>query len=68
MKKNFFLILLTNFLCIINTKKVIIPFKTSHNTAINYIESLLYNQIYATLEIGSNKQIVYLGKEYFENK
>ena len=61
MKKNFFRILLMNFLCIITTKKVIIPFKTSHNTAINYIESLLYNQIYATLEIGSNKQVVYLG-------
>ena len=45
----------------IHTKKILIPFKTSHNTVINYIESLLYNQIYATLEIGTNKQVVYLG-------
>ena len=46
---------------LVKTKKIVIPFKTSHNTVINYIESLLYNQIYATLEIGTNKQVVHLG-------
>ena len=61
MKKIFFLFLiLINFVKIIITKKVLIPFKTANNTAINYIESLLYNQLYATLEIGTNKQDVYL--------
>ena len=44
----------------IHTKKIIIPFKTTHNIAINYMQSLLYNQIYATLEIGTNKQVAYL--------
>ena len=62
MKKILFLFLiLINFVKIIITKKVLIPFKTANNTAINYIESLLYNQLYATLEIGTNKQVVYLG-------
>ena len=60
-----------NFFCLIflflyifkfvHAKKIIIPFKTSHNTEINFIESLLYDQIYATLEIGTMKQKVYLG-------
>ena len=60
-----------NFFCLIflflyifkfvQAKKIIIPFKTSHNTEINFIESLLYDQIYATLEIGTMKQKVYLG-------
>ena len=45
----------------VDAKKIIIPFKTAHNTEINFIESLLYDQIYATLEIGTNKQKVYLG-------
>ena len=44
----------------VHTKKIIIPFKTTHNIAINYMQSLLYNQIYATLEIGTNKQVAYI--------
>ena len=62
MSNFFYLIFL--FLCIFNfvhTKKIIIPFKTSHNTEINFIESLLYDQIYVTLEIGITKQKVHLG-------
>ena len=62
MKKNiFFNFLILNIFQLIYTNKIIIPFKTSHNTAINFIESLLYNQIYAQLEVGDNKQNVYLG-------
>ena len=62
MEKNIiFIFLILNILQLIYTKKIIIPFKTSHNTGINFIESLLYNQIYVQLEIGDNKQNVYLG-------
>lgn len=62
MKKNIFCnILIFNIFQLIYTNKIIIPFKTSHNTAINFIESLLYNQIYAQLEVGDNKQNIYLG-------
>ena len=60
LRKIFPLFLLLQIIQIIHTKKIIIPFKTSHNTAINYMQSLLYNHIYATLEIGTNKQIVHL--------
>ena len=42
------------------TKKIIIPFKTTKNTNSNYIMSLLQNQIYTQLEIGSTKQNIYL--------
>ena len=62
MRNFFFLIFLFLYIFyFVKAKKIIIPFKTAHNTEINFIESLLYDQIYATLEIGTNKQKVYLG-------
>jgi len=61
MLKNIFPLFLLFFLIQKNlTKKIIIPFKTSQNTAIDYMQSLLYNQIYATLEIWTNKQVAYI--------
>ena len=61
MFKNFFPLFLSFFIIEnVHTKKIIIPFKTTHNIAINYMQSLLYNQIYATLEIGTNKQVAYI--------
>ena len=62
MRNFFYLIFLFLYIFkFVYSKKIIIPFKTSHNTEINFIESLLYNQIYVTLEIGTTKQIVHLG-------
>ena len=49
------------FFSFIASKKIIIPFKTSYYSNIDYIKSLLYNHIYTQLEIGDNKQIVNLG-------
>ena len=43
-----------------NSKKIVIPFKTVQNTDSNFIKTLLQNQIYTQLEIGSAKQTVYL--------
>jgi hypothetical protein len=61
MFKNFLPLFLSFFIIgNVHTKKIIIPFKTTHNIAINYMQSLLYNQIYATLEIGTNKQVAYI--------
>ena len=62
MRKYFNLIFLFLYIFILgHAKKIVIPFKTSHNTEINFIESLLYDQIYTTLEIGTIKQTVHLG-------
>ena len=55
----FFLIL--NIVPYLFTKKIKIPFKTSHNTNIDYIKSLLYDHIYTQLMVGTTKQIVNLG-------
>ena len=42
--RNFYFIifLFLFFFNFVNTKKIIIPFKTTHNTEINFIESLIY--------------------------
>ena len=54
MKKFFVLLFLVNF---IYNQKIIIPFKTIDlPDKNNFILSLLYNQIYATIEIGEPKQ------------
>ena len=55
----FFLIL--NIVPYLFTKKIKIPFKTSHNTNIDYIKSLLYGHIYTQLMVSTTKQIVNLG-------
>ena len=56
---HFFLIL--NIVPYLFTKKIKIPFKTSHNTNIDYIKSLLYDHIYTQLMVGTTKQIVNVG-------
>ena len=57
--KIFIYIIILNIL-LSHTKKVVIPFKTIKDTNPNFIMSLLQNQIYAKLEIGTTKQIIYL--------
>ena len=56
---NIFLLFL--FLNLYYCKKVIIPFNTIKNNNSNNILSLLQNQIYTKLEIGTPKQTIYLG-------
>ena len=61
LKKIFILIYIILFnISFSNCKKVVIPFQTVKNTHTNYIKSLIQSQIYAKLEIGDTRQIVYL--------
>lgn len=59
-KKIFFINIILLNIIPFKSKKIVIPFKTVKNTNLNYIKSLLQNQIYTKLEIGTEKQIVYL--------
>ena len=44
----------------IKCKKIVIPFKTVNTGDSNYIKSLLQNQIYTELQIGTPKQTIYI--------
>lgn len=59
-KIKFYLYIILFKILLYYSKKIVIPFKTVQNTNLNYIKSLLQNQLYTELEIGTTKQIVYL--------
>ena len=58
----FFSFISLNIINLSNNNQIIIPLKTINipNPNINYIESLLQNQLYAEIELGSPKQKIYL--------
>ena len=60
MAKNYFFLffIIINIFSKKNSKKIVIPFKTVHNTNENYIKSLLQYQLYTEMEIGTTKQKV----------
>lgn len=55
-------IILLNSILIIQVNSIIIPLKRVSNpdTSINYIESLLHNQLYAEINLGTPEQLIYL--------
>ena len=55
-------IILLNTILIIQINCIIIPLKRVNNpdTSMNYIESLLHNQLYAEINIGTPEQLIYL--------
>ena len=55
-------IILLNAILIIQINCIIIPLKRINNpdTNISYIESLLYNQLYAEINLGTPEQLIYL--------
>ena len=59
---NFLIIIVLKLICISVNKKIIIPIKLIEhsNTGLNYIESLLQNQIYAEIQLGTPAQKIYL--------
>ena len=56
----FFLYIFLFKILLYESKKIIIPFKTVHNTESNYIKSLLQYQIYTKLDIGTTRQTAYI--------
>jgi hypothetical protein len=58
--KKFFLCFILIKILFVNCKKIVIPFKTVNTGDSNYIKSLLQNQIYTELQIGTTKQTVYV--------
>ena len=61
MKYLFYLIIL-NIITLVNNNKIIIPLKRINNPdkSISYIESLLQNQLYAEITLGTPEQKIYL--------
>lgn len=59
---NFFIIIVLKLICVSVNKKIVIPIKLIEhsNTGLNYIESLLQNQIYAEIQLGTPAQKIYL--------
>ena len=61
-KYNLFFLIILKFLSLSINSKIIIPLKIRDNAnkELNYIESLLQNQLYAEIKLGTPKQKIYM--------